>query len=366
MSSLLKDLYNDRFFNQLEKALSAVYPAFNATEFRKTVYDKEWKQKELKQRVRHISTVLHKQLPEKFASATTIIRKSIQYLQEQGTGGGFEYMIFPDYVEQYGLDHFDESVTAMEFITRFISCEFAVRPFLLRYGARMHTQMLHWSLHPHEQVRRLATEGIRPRLPWGAGVPSLKKDPSPVWPVLENLKQDPSETVRRSVANNLNDISKDHPDAVLKLIKQWKGLGKETDTIIKHGCRSLLKQGHPGILKYYGLDKTGQFSIAAFRVETAIVKSGAALQFSFVLKNNDRKKHTARIEYAMYYLRKNGTHSKKVFKISERTMNPGEELNISRKQSFRPITTRVYYPGTQRVSVIINGAEQQIKDFLLQ
>ncbi|MGY0037975.1 DNA alkylation repair protein [Pedobacter sp. NJ-S-72] len=133
-------------------------------------------------------------------------------------------------------------------ITQFISCEFAVRPFLAKYGGQMMIRMEKWSLHESHKVRRLASEGSRSRLPWAMAVPGLKKDPSPILPILENLKNDPSEWVRKSVANNLNDISKDHPEIVIAIANRWKGLSKETDAIIKHGCRSLLKQGHAKIL----------------------------------------------------------------------------------------------------------------------
>lgn len=363
MSSLLKDIYHEAFFTELAEQLGDVMPGFKQQAFIQAIFDEHWKGKELKERIRHSSTVMHRFLPASFPEAAGIICKTIQACRKKGVTGGFAHIIFPDYVEQYGLEHFPEAVKAMEFITQFITCEFAVRPYLLRYEKAMYAQMLKWSTHPNEQVRRLSTEGIRPRLPWGKGVPSLKKDPAPIWPVLENLKQDPSETVRRSVANNLNDIAKDHPELVLKRIKQWKGLSPETDALIKHGCRTLLKQGHPEILKFYGLHKSAHFTISGFRVETPVVRQGDALQFSFRLTNTDRKPQTARIEYAMYYLRKNGQLSKKVFKISERKLAGGEVLQLTRKQSFRPITTRVYYPGQQQVALIINGQEQTARSF---
>ena len=137
---------------------------------------------------------------------------------------------------------------AIEFITQFITCEFAVRPFLLKYGDKMMNQMRAWSLHKSHKVRRLASEGSRPRLPWAMAIPALKKNPMPVLTILENLKNDPSESVRRSVANNLNDISKDRPGMVLKIANAWKGQNKETDAIVRHGCRTLLKHGHPEVL----------------------------------------------------------------------------------------------------------------------
>jgi 3-methyladenine DNA glycosylase AlkC len=126
-------------------------------------------------------------------------------------------LFFPDFVETYGLEHWDRSVAALEKFTRMSTSEFAVRPFLKRNQPRMMAQMAAWSKHESEHVRRLASEGCRPRLPWADALPALKRDPAPIWPILEQLKADPSEYVRRSVANNLNDISKDHPEQVLAI-----------------------------------------------------------------------------------------------------------------------------------------------------
>ena len=137
--------------------------------------------------------------------------------------GGLEHMFIPDYIEVYGIDHFDLSMKAFETVTQFVSCEFAVRPFFIRYGNQMVNQMKIWSRHKNESVRRLSSEGSRPRLPWAMAIPALKKDPSPILPILENLKNDPSEDVRRSVANNINDIAKDHPDIVMKLGQRLEG-----------------------------------------------------------------------------------------------------------------------------------------------
>lgn len=267
-------------------------------------------------------------------------------------------MFLPDYVEVYGLDHYDDAIKALEYITQFTSCEFAVRPYMLKYGEKMMAQMTAWSLHDNYKVRRFASEGARPRLPWAMAIPYLKKDPSAVLPLLENLKNDPAEWVRRSVANNINDIAKDHPDIVLDIAKRWKGLSKETDAIVKHGSRTLLKQGNPEILKLYGLDAT-HIEFSGFEVLTPKVKMGDSVEFSFAITNNDSQPQTVRLEYGMYYMKAKGQHAKKVFKISERVYQPGEKAVIVRKQSFKAITTRVFYPGEHKLSIIINGEEKQ-------
>jgi hypothetical protein len=193
-------------------------------------------------------------------------------------------------------------------------------------------------------------------------LPALKKDPSAILPLLENLKNDPSEWVRRSVANNINDIAKDHPDLVIGLAKKWKGISKETDAIIKHGCRTLLKQGHQEILKHYGLDGS-RAEISGLTVLTPLVRTGDSLEFSFVLRNLEPSAQTIRVEYGIYYLKSNGLLSKKVFKISEKVYPENAVVTILRKQSFRLITTRVFYPGIHQLSVIVNGEEKCFDTF---
>jgi 3-methyladenine DNA glycosylase AlkC len=363
MASLLKDLYSPAFYKQLTNALLVVLPSFNSQRFTSQIFTEDFRDKELKGRMRHTSQVLHVFMPSDYKKTIRIIEKLIQHLKKNGIGeDGLPYMFLPDYIEVYGLDDFDSSVKAIETITRFVSCEFAVRPFLIKYGDKMMDQLLAWSKHENHKVRRLASEGSRPRLPWAIAIPALKKDPGPILPILENLKNDPSEWVRRSVANNLNDIAKDHPSLIIGLAKKWKGMSKETDTIIKHGSRTLLKKGHVEILSHYGL-KSKNIHITAFKIITPYVKIGDQLVFSFRVSNQDRKKQTVRLEYGLYYRKSNNQLTRKVFKISEKIYEPGVWVDVNRKQSFKKITTRVFYPGKHRLSIIVNGIEKVLKSF---
>jgi 3-methyladenine DNA glycosylase AlkC len=366
MSTLLKDIYSPSFYENFSHVLKEVLPSFDQLQFTEAIFDATWSQKELKDRMRHTSWVLHQFLPNDFEKATFSIREIILKLQQKNfTGTSVEFMFFPDYVETFGIEHYDASIRSIEFITQFISCEFAVRPFLIKYGDKMLMQMYEWSMHENHKVRRLASEGSRPRLPWAMALPQLKKDPLPNLALLENLKSDPSEWVRRSVANHLNDISKDHTSIVISLAQKWKGLGKETDAIIKHGCRTLLKQGHPEILAHYGLFNNDKVKLIDFDISTKKVTIGDDLIFSFSLHNQDLFKQTLRIEYSIYYLRQGGQFSKKVFKISERSLEPNEKISIEKRQSFKLITTRKFYHGPQQLSIIINGKERQTGDFEL-
>ncbi|WP_029286533.1 DNA alkylation repair protein [Pedobacter sp. R20-19] len=363
MSYLLKDLYSPAFYDRLTTALTSTLPDFDRQKFLKEIFSDDFISKELKERMKHTSKVLYGFLPANYPETIEIIKKTIKELRKEGIGeDGLAYMFLPDYLETYGIDYFDESVDALEFVTQFVSCEFAVRPFILKYGDRMIAKMQEWSLHESHKVRRLASEGSRPRLPWAMGIPFLKKDPGSILPILENLKQDSSEYVRRSVANSLNDIAKDHPNLVLDFAKSWSGLSIETDAIIKHGCRTLLKQGHPEILKHYGLNDEG-ILLKDFKVLTPKVSIGESLAFSFSVKNENPMAQKIRLEYAIYYKKQNGQNTKKVFKISERIYPAGAEVSIVRKQKFVIITTRRFHLGDHQIAMIINGAEKESSSF---
>ena len=361
----LKDLYSPAFYNAFAEVVVRILPMFDQQQFLAMIFNDTFSQKELKDRMRHTAHVLHHFLPADFEEATDLLQQLINQLKQDKIGeNSFPFMFLPEYIEAYGLAHYTTSVKAIEQVTQFISCEFAVRPFLLNYGDQMMDQLLKWSHHDNAHVRRLASEGSRSRLPWAMAVPALKKDPTATLAILENLKNDPSEWVRRSVANNLNDISKDHPAIALQVARTWKGISRETDAVIKHGCRTLLKQGHPDVLALYQLDSTS-VQLDDFAVLTPLVRIGDQLSFSFSLRNAAAKPQLVRLEYAIYFVRLNGKLSKKVFKISERSYAPNEQFRGSRQQKFVPITTRRHYPGTHRISLIVNGLEKVTADFEL-
>jgi 3-methyladenine DNA glycosylase AlkC len=362
---LIKDIYSPAFYNKFADAVKFVIPAFDKEGFMTGIFCDSFVDKEWKDRMKHTTRVFHEFLAADFPQAVVLIQKIIGKLRADRAGeGGLEYIFLPDYIETYGLDDFDDAVKAFEFITQFISCEFAVRPFILKYGEQMIAEMLNWSLHEKHTVRRLASEGSRPRLPWAMAIPFLKQNPEPILPILENLKTDPSESVRRSVANSINDIAKDHPDVVTALAKRWQGISKETDAIIKHGCRTLLKQGHSEILKQYGLESEN-IAMQDFRILTPLVKIGDSVEFAFSITNQNPSSHTVRLEYGIYYQKSKGHLARKVFKISEKVYEPNVTVNISRKQSFRLITTRVFHKGEHQVSIIVNGEEKGLLGFSL-
>jgi 3-methyladenine DNA glycosylase AlkC len=363
--ALIKDIYSVTFYEKFAQAVAEVHPAFNKKQFIDSIYEGDFAQKEWKERMKHTTVVLHKFMPENFTEDVSLIDKIIENLKKNNfTESNLAFIFFADYIEMYGLNDFKTSAKAFVSITQFISCEFAVRPFILKYKEQMIAEMVKWSLHENHHVRRLASEGSRPRLPWAMAIPFLKKDPASILPILENLKNDPSEYVRRSVANNLNDIVKDNPEIVIEIVKKWHGYNKETDAIIKHGCRTLLKQGHPEILSHYGLESTN-IELSSFEIKTPIVKIGDSLQFQFHLNNKNAAAKTIRLEYAVHYKKAKGHLAKKVFKISEKNYPPNQLIKVERNQSFKIITTRVFHTGIHELSIIINGTESETLNFEL-
>lgn len=358
-----KNIYNDTFFNQFTAVLDKTLTGFDKKRFLKKIYDDAWEARELKQRMKHIALVLHEFMPSQYERAIEKIRNMITVLRKNGVTGGLEYMIFPEYIDNFGIDHYDTSMEAFEFVTQFISCEFAIRPFILRYPEKAMKQMLRWSKHESLHVRRFASEGCRPRLPWSMALPFLKKDPAPILPILENLKDDPSEFVRKSVANNLNDIAKDNPGIVLDIVKRWQGHSPRTDWIIKHGSRTLLRKAHPQAMTIFGLAAADKMVVDKLKLGAKSISIGESLHFSFNLTNTGNKPIKLRVEYGIDYMKSNGKANRKLFKITENTYQPGQTYTFKRSQSFRNLTTRKHYTGQHALSIVINGKELAVKKF---
>jgi 3-methyladenine DNA glycosylase AlkC len=348
----LKDMFSKQSVGELAEAVIEVYPAFPTDKFFQGVFDDSWEGLTLKQRIRQITLNLGKNLPGDYSAALDILKKALPRLEKQG----FEKMVFPDFVEVYGLDDWDISIPALEFFTKHMSAEFAIRPFIARYPERTLNQMLDWSDHNHPGVRRLASEGCRPRLPWGLRLQNLVLDPSPILPILENLKNDPREEIRRSVANNLNDISKDHPDLIVEILEKWQDSNNpDRSRLIKHALRTLLKAGHPGALRLLGFSSSPEIIVENINLEPKKITLGEDLVFSFEIQSTGKNQQDLMVDYLVHFMKANGTQSPKVFKLSQKTIQPGERIKITRKHGIKQITTRKYYPGIQTFQPQVNG-----------
>lgn len=359
MPDALKDVYTRKVVADLGAAVAAVDPSFDADAFLRRVLDRTWPQRELKDRMHHLARSLYEGMSGDYP------RRIRRLIKASRPFRGLPYLVFPDIVEQFGQDpaHWDVSMEALAAFTPLCSSEFAVRPFILRDPERMMRQMRAWSRHPDEHLRRLSSEGCRPRLPWAIALPLFQRDPSPVLPILETLRADPSEYVRRSVANNLNDISKDHPELVLDLAQRWLRGGPETRKLVKHACRTLLKRGDQRALSLFGVADDPAVRVVALALAAPRLAIGETLAFSFELEAPDANS-PLRIEYAIDYVKASGRHHRKVFKISERAVTGREVIN--RRHALRDLTTRRHHPGRHHVHVIINGVVKASESFDLK
>ncbi|QFI37322.1 DNA alkylation repair protein [Moritella marina ATCC 15381] len=360
MAELFKDVYCPVFYDQFSGVLVKALPKFDAAKFNQMIFNECFENYELKQRMHHTAEVLYHFIPANFRAAVSVLKKIIRELREQGIKEqSIEYMFLPAYIEMYGLEDYDCAVDAFEYVTQYTSCEFAVRPFIIRYPAKMLLQLQAWTQHESRHVRRLASEGSRPRLPWAMALPEFKHDPKPLLPILTALKYDECEVVRRSVANNLNDIAKDNCDVVVQIATQWLGDNEHTDKLVKHACRTLLKQAEPDIMALFGF-KQGLITLTDMAITTPVVKVGDKLTFKFTIGNASHRPQKLRLEYGLYYLKKNGALARKVFKITERVIAGNTQEQITRHQSFKIISTRVFHLGTHKLSIIINGQESRV------
>ncbi len=359
MAALLKELYNEKYVNLLATQLSLAYPAFEMKSFTSTVFYSQWSELELKQRMRHIAISLNQHLTQDYNQNINILKK---VFSELNYNNGLENMIFQDYVEVYGLNHFNTSMNALSHFTINSSSEFAIRRFILKYPVETMAQMREWTYSKNEHIRRLASEGSRSRLPWAIALEVFKKEPAKVLEILEILKDDESKYVQKSVANSINDISKDNPNIIKELIKEWIGESKSRDWICKHGSRTLLKKSDREILDLFGFKTPSDISLSQFKLSKSI-KIGEALEFSFTL-TSPKSLGKLRIEFAIEFLRKNSKYNKKVFFLKEGIYKENSK-EFFKGYSFKPISTRVYYKGLHKLFIIINGKEFEEEEFRL-
>ncbi len=357
MSTALKDRYSKAYLENLAGQLKKHSKGFDSKNFLASVFDQNWDERSLKERMAHISVCIEKALPGKYRQQCEIL------VELSPEFGGFEGMFIPHFVESYGLDDWDMSVKILEYCTEYASSEFAVRQFILKDRDKMMAQMKQWSKHENHHVRRLSTEGCRPRLPWACALPEFKKEPRFVLPIIDGLKNDESLYVRRSVANNINDISKDNPELVMDLIRLWQGQSKEQDWILKHGARTLLKKSDKTTLGLFGNKTPKHVKLQSFICQEQS-EIGKSIQFEFQLES-EKPLGKLRIEYKIGFIKASGKMSYKIFKISEGDYDQNK-LSYSKEHALKQLSTRKHYPGTHTLALIVNGVKLSEKEFKLK
>ncbi len=289
----------------------------------------------------------------------------ISNMRTDETGiAGWAVMPMTAYVARNGLDSPEYSLNALREMTMRSSSEFDVRPFLRDHSVTALKHVTAWTIDQNIHVRRLASEGSRPRLPWGIRLHGLVEDPAPLLPILTALRDDPSEYVRRSVANSLNDIAKDHPDLVAKIAADWlKGATPERLRLVKHACRTLIKQGHAGALSAFGFGAP-ELSKCEVSIDSETVSVGGTVDINLSLSAAGGPQKLL-IDYVIHFMRANGKLSPKVFKWTEITLAMGETLVLTKVHPYRKVTTRKDYPGLQKLTVQINGRDMGGPEFVL-
>jgi 3-methyladenine DNA glycosylase AlkC len=324
---------------------------------------------ELKQRVSHIIQVLHPFLPADFAHAADLLKQLPtvwQKLDPNKQVSSFAAWPVIDYASVYGLSYPQQSLDLLSSLTHLFSAEFAIRPFIIEHPDYCHRQFRMWVQDESEHVRRLVSEGTRPRLPWGIQLKSYMRDPAVNIPLLTALKDDSSLYVRRSVANHLNDISKDNPDVLLNICQSWQvDASQDVHWIIKHATRSLVKTGHSQVLSLLGYEQQMLLAPISLQLINSQIRLGDYLEFQFDLTSTSCDSQKLVIDFAIHFVKANGQQKAKVFKLKSIQLAAKQTCNIQKRHAIKAITTRQYYAGTHRFEILINGQALASKDFEL-
>ncbi|OII66722.1 DNA alkylation repair protein [Streptomyces sp. CC77] len=366
----LKRHFNGEAARLIGGKIAAVHPGFDVDGYADEV-EKRIPGLELKDRVLVLAEGLRTRLPEDYTAAVPVLLAILEDELAEGEGmfnSSWFLMPVARFVEEYGLDHPELSLDAIEEITKRHTGEYAIRPYLEQHYALTMDRVARWAVSPSHNVRRLATEGIRSRLPWHRTLTVFVKDPQPVLEILEPLRSDPSEYVRKSVANNLNDISKDHPQVALDTALRWleESPTPETRWIVKHGLRTLVKKGDQQALALLGATGGEHVLVPRLRIAPDEVTVGDTVVITFDIENTDDRPHSIAVDYVVHHVRKNGRSIPKVFKLTTLELGPGEKRTLEKSHPIREVQTRKYYPGEHAVDIQVNGLVRATERFGLR
>lgn len=345
----LKEIFNAQRLQHIADEMSAVYPAFKAKAFLKHAQE-GLAELSVMQRMARVSESLHAVLPLDYEDSLHVLRELAPRLNS-----GFVSMCLPHYVASYGAHAFDTSMDALKYFTTFGSSEFAIRYFLRSDLERSLERMHDWTRDDNHHVRRLASEGSRPRLPWSFRLEAMQANPKLAAGILDRLKADESLYVRKSVANHLNDVTKVHPEWVLDTIEGWSLENKHTAWIAKHALRSLIKQGDVRALTVIGAGAKAEVELLDVKVEPAVVRLGEPITLSLTVKSMVAHEQRLVIDYAIEYVKANGGVSKKVFKLKTLGLAGFGTEVVRRNQVIKDFTTRKHFAGRHGVQVMVNG-----------
>ncbi len=368
MAEPLKNRFGAEVPRAIARMIVAVFPRFDEKAFvRSTLagYD----DLELMPRGWKIAHELRRFMPDDYEKAVEILLASLDQQSERTVApgmGGFLFLPHVFFVAEYGLDHFEASMRAQYLLTQRFTAEFSIRRYLERHQEATLARLAEWATDPSEDVRRLVSEGTRPRLPWASRLRAFQADPRPVLALLERLKDDVSLYVRRSVANNLNDIGKDHPAVLVETAQRWLvGATEERRWIVRHALRSAVKRGEAGALGLLGFGAVARVSLERVRITPRRPAIGSAVTLTFDIAGRAVRPQRLLVDLRVHYVKANGTTGSKVFKLRELDLAPRGVGSFSKRLSLAQLTTRKHYAGTHRVEVLVNGRAYPLGAFQL-
>lgn len=345
----LKHIFDRARLKRFAQDTAAAWPAFDRRKFLE-VAAKDLDDLGIMQRMRQVASAYDETLPADYGQALDIL-----YRVAPRVGHGFAAIALSEFVALRGLQDFDRSMDALAYFTQFGSGEFAVRHFIVAEPERALATMSRWAGHDNEHVRRLASEGSRPRLPWSFQLKALQADPALAMPILERLKADPSLYVRKSVANHLNDFSKDHPDWLVGQLQNWDQSAPETAWIVKQAVRTLVKKGDAGALALVGVSGAAAARVDAFSVSPRKVRLGERIALEATVVSTGKTAQKIVADYAIHYVKASGKPSRKVFKWRVLDLKPGQRAQLSISQIIKDFSTRKHHAGVHEVELILNG-----------
>src|SRR6187402_1531846 len=359
MAEPLKTFFSHALVRRLAADIQRVAPAFSSRAFvrRATTGLDEL---ELLDRGKHIARALSAHLPEDYPQAIEVLLRSLgpEYATDELLGLGmapFYYLPHTIFVAERGLDHFELSLQAQYELTKRFSAESSIRAYIAHDPERTFAQLKLWVTDKNAHVRRLVSEGTRLRLPWASRVPWLDANPKRVLALLELLKDDPTTLVRRSVANNLNDLSKVHSELTVETCRDWlRGASAENKALVHHALRTLVKKGHRGALELLGAGARPRVEIEKVRLSAKSLRIGGELRFAFSIASTARDAQKLVVDYSVHFVKSGGTSRPKVFKLKRITLEAKGAERLEGKVSFAQMTTRRHYPGRHRIELLVN------------
>ncbi len=369
MAEPLKNHFGPDVPRAIAEMIAAVHPPFPRKAFVRDALA-GYEALELMPRARHIAAAMRRHLPSAVPEAIGVLRASLDQPVQRKPGSGLASFLFMPhcfFVAQYGLDDFEPSMQAQYELTQRFTAEFSIRPFLMAHPEATLQQLARWARDPSEHVRRLVSEGSRPRLPWAPRLPAFQADPSPVLALLELLKDDPALYVRRSVANNLNDIGKDHPHILAATARRWMvDATPEREWVVRHALRWSVKQGAPWALEILGYGKKADVELRDASITPAAPRIGESVCVAFSLHNPRRRRQQLMVDFQVHFVKANGSTSTKVFKLKALLLEAGATIQLSKKLSLAEMTTRQHHAGDHRVDALVNGQEFALGGFKLR